>query len=286
MTAEQDLYEPATPREPRSKPDALLHVGDGYTFYVGTLDSVGLHHHAAPVFLAGLYGRFALRISHGEWHTCRTAVIPAGVEHELAVSGAPLTAYYPEGNVAGVKTLGRLTANGSERDGVLLGHSGAILPFRELYENSASQHWTAEALNDIVGFAQKKHTAGTMDKRIASAMERLQNFPDDLTAIETVARRNGLSSSRFLHLFSEHAGVPYRRYRMWSRLRAAMRSAVAGETLTDAAMMAGFFDSPHFTHNFRDTFGVTPSYVFSKVARAGRGDVMAYTGFSGSRHDE
>ncbi|HET6757333.1 MAG TPA: AraC family transcriptional regulator [Burkholderiales bacterium] len=106
-------------------------------------------------------------------------------------------------------------------------------------------------------------------------MNRTKSGNDDLTAIETVARRNGLSSSRFLHLFSEQAGVPYRRYRMWSRLRAARRRH-----------NGRISDSPHFTHNFRDTFGVTPSYVFSKVARAGRSDVMAHARLIGSTRSE
>lgn len=44
--------------------DALLHVGRD-TFFAGVLDSVGLHSHAVPVYLAGLYGAFRLRIADG-----------------------------------------------------------------------------------------------------------------------------------------------------------------------------------------------------------------------------
>jgi AraC-like DNA-binding protein len=48
-----------------------------------------------------------------------------------------------------------------------------------------------------------------------------------------------------------------------------MRIALTGSSLTEAAVEAGFTDSAHFARLFRATFGVTPSYVFRKVARAG-----------------
>jgi AraC-like DNA-binding protein len=37
-----------------------------------------------------------------------------------------------------------------------------------------------------------------------------------------------------------------------------------GMTLTDAALRAGFYDSAHFANTFRDTFGLSPSSVFSQ----------------------
>ncbi|MEO8629022.1 MAG: helix-turn-helix domain-containing protein [Betaproteobacteria bacterium] len=78
-----------------------------------------------------------------------------------------------------------------------------------------------------------------------------------------------LSTSRFRHRFSEQVGVRYRRYRMWNRLRAAMRTALVGGTLTDAATAVGSSDSAHFAHNFAIRFGVTPSYVVNRIVRGG-----------------
>ncbi|MGH8248945.1 MAG: helix-turn-helix transcriptional regulator, partial [Gammaproteobacteria bacterium] len=97
----------------------------------------------------------------------------------------------------------------------------------------------------------------------------LQQYPDDTTSVQQLARKHNLSASRFRHIFSEQIGTSYRRYRMWNRLRAAIRRALAGGTLTDAALSVGFSDSAHFSHNFHDTFGVTPSYVLRRVARVG-----------------
>ncbi len=53
--------------------------------------------------------------------------------------------------------------------------------------------------------------------------------------------------------------MPFRRYRAWHRLRAAIREVVGGSSLTAAAHAAGFADQAHFTRSFRRTFGAPPS---------------------------
>ena len=53
--------------------------------------------------------------------------------------------------------------------------------------------------------------------------------------------------------------MPFRRYRVWHRLRAAIREVAQGSNLTAAAHAAGFADQAHFTREFRRTFGAPPS---------------------------
>jgi AraC-like DNA-binding protein len=266
MGSSRGLYElAATPRAP----DALLHVGADHTCYVGTLDYVAPHHHATVVFLAGLYGTFRVRVEAGAWLTCRTALIPAGVRHELDLHGDPLGVYYPEPTIALAPALLSLLDNRDERDGLLLGGGGHTAPMREIYEHRSSHTWVSAAVSELTRHAVRRARPRSLDPRIAQIIARLHASPDDMTPVEAVARVHGLSASRFLHLFSAQLGVPYRRYRMWNRVRAAMRAGIAGQSLTHAAATAGFADSAHFTHNFRDTFGVTPSYVFDRIARMG-----------------
>jgi AraC-like DNA-binding protein len=266
MIARQSLYESATGR---TVPDALLHVGSSHTCYVGTLDYVKTHRHGAVVFLAGLYGTFQLRVDGGEWLTCRTAVIPAGVRHELHLHGEPLGVYYPEPDVALQSALLRLVQHRDVHAGIILGRGQAVTPLRELYEHRASHLWVGEALAELTSRTAAHAAPIEIDPRLAAVIAHLREFPDDLTPVDRLAGVHNLSGSRFLHLFSEQLGVPYRRYRIWNRVRAAMRCALAGNSLTDAALATGFADSAHFTHNFRDTFGVTPTYVFNRIARVG-----------------
>jgi AraC-like DNA-binding protein len=74
-----------------------------------------------------------------------------------------------------------------------------------------------------------------------------------------IAATVGLSPSRFQHLFTAHIGVPFRRYRAWHRLRAAIREVTRGANYTEAAHAAGFADQAHFARHFRRTFGAPAS---------------------------
>lgn len=263
MSQSEDLYEPA------ATPDAVLCVGGGKTLYIGTLEQVGWHQHGAPVFIAGMSGAFRLRMPDGQWTRCRAAVIPPGVKHALDLGGDPLAVFYPEPNVAGVSVLARFGRAWEVRQQILVSEHPEPGPFRELYEDAGSLRWGGDALDDLLGFALRREGAAVLDPRLARIVAWLDAHPDDLTGAQSLAGAQGLSVSRFLHLFSAQVGVPFRRFRIWNRVRAAMRVALSGCNFTDSALAAGFTDSAHFTHCFRDTFGVTPSYVFGKIARAG-----------------
>ena len=52
--------------------------------------------------------------------------------------------------------------------------------------------------------------------------------------------------------------MPFRRYKMWVRMGAAVRSMTAGRSLTEAALAAGFASSSHFSAAFREMFGLSP----------------------------
>jgi AraC-like DNA-binding protein len=69
-----------------------------------------------------------------------------------------------------------------------------------------------------------------------------------------------------VHLFKEEVGVPIRRFRQWHRMRVVAALVAKGQTLTDAALGAGFADSSHFSRAFRNMFGITPSSVFGRAA--------------------
>ncbi|WP_242065818.1 helix-turn-helix transcriptional regulator [Moritella sp. F3] len=74
-----------------------------------------------------------------------------------------------------------------------------------------------------------------------------------------VADKLALSESRFLHLFSQEMGIPWRPYLLWCRMICAVRAVLNGHSATDAAHLAGFSDSAHLSRTFRKTFGMTMS---------------------------
>jgi AraC-like DNA-binding protein len=62
--------------------------------------------------------------------------------------------------------------------------------------------------------------------------------------------------------------VPFRRFRVWLRLRRAIGEIIGGSTFTDAAYAAGFADQAHFSRAFRQAFGASASPSLRKVRRA------------------
>jgi AraC-like DNA-binding protein len=186
------------------------------------------------------------------------------VRHELDIGGNPLAVFYIEPDIAGVDALTALVRNGREVHGTLVGSTGEVSLLRALYEDRTSTRWTGPALTDLLGFA-KRRAARQIDPRVARVVASLYTRYDQLMPVARLAGSAGLSASRFQHLFTQEVGVPFRRYRAWHRMRAAIREIVNGSSFTRAAHAAGFSDQSHFAHDFRRTFGAPASRSLSRV---------------------
>jgi AraC-like DNA-binding protein len=101
------------------------------------------------------------------------------------------------------------------------------------------------------------------DARIASAVDGLLSSPALEADTATLAEHAGLSVSRFQHLFKATTSVTVRRFRLWARMRRAIAMAVAGATITHAALEAGFSSPAHFSAAFREMFGMAPTQLLA-----------------------
>jgi AraC-like DNA-binding protein len=255
MTGTDRLNERAAARP---EPASLWHVDKGWSVFAGPLHHNAPHAHSTAVYLAGLYGRFRLRVAGSEWTWCRSAVIRAGTCYEFDMGGDPLGVLYLEPDTAGADALASLVSNGREVGGALIG-SGDASPLREHFEQRAAGGELRASMLDVIGCARDR-ARRRLDERIVRAVAAIEAAADDNSSVRKAAGAAGLSPSRFQHLFTREVGVPFRRYRGWQRLRAAIRAAAAGSNLTTAAHMAGFADQAHFSRAFRRTFGAPPSH--------------------------
>jgi len=105
----------------------------------------------------------------------------------------------------------------------------------------------------------------SVDPRIEKIIELIQETVNDTITGEALAESVNLSIPRLAQLFKKQTGIPIRRYRLWHRLYLTAQNVGRGKNLTDAAIDAGFTDSPHFAHTFRAMLGMTPSYILSQV---------------------
>jgi hypothetical protein len=68
-------------------------------------------------------------------------------------------------------------------------------------------------------------------------------------------------------LFLERHGASWSSLRNWKRMVAAVQSLHRADNMTRAALEAGSADATHFSHSFRQTFGVNPAPVFRRIER-------------------
>jgi AraC-like DNA-binding protein len=134
-----------------------------------------------------------------------------------------------------------------------------------LFEDQGSLAWAGEALDDLLGFGCAR-ARRALDPRAADAAHAL-GVEDPAPSLAQVAARSGLSPSRLRHLFAAEVGVPFRRYRAWTRMRRAIAEIADGANFTTAAHAAGFADQAHFAHDFRRTFGAPASRSLTGVRR-------------------
>jgi AraC-like DNA-binding protein len=106
-----------------------------------------------------------------------------------------------------------------------------------------------------------------LDARIERVIERINADPSAATSAEECAREVHLSFSRFLHLFKEETGVPFRSFRAWKRARSLLRRVRQSASLTDIALDAGYPDSTHFSHSIRQVYGLAPSEIVAGSRR-------------------
>jgi AraC family transcriptional regulator len=118
----------------------------------------------------------------------------------------------------------------------------------------------ARIITDVVrGLCAGPPPLKQMDPRVTSALETIRGEDVRRMSLEQAAKSVFLSPSRFAHLFKDEVGLPFRRYMLWRKLSRAMEEFGRGANLTNAAHAAGFSDSAHLTHTWRQMFGVSPT---------------------------
>lgn len=221
--------------------------------FVGELPPTRLHAHAAPVLLIGMSGPITLKFADGRHETCHSALVDAGVDHELDSGGEYMASLYlePDAPESRLLNAGWLSDQPVVFDPIAPCHRTRSL-MRALQSFNLAQILPASALGQQT----------TLDKRIARSMDYLRNLGDLPFNRANLAGQVHLSESRFNHLFRAEVGISFRRYRSWSRLRSVIYHVAKDQSLTDAALNAGLHDSAHLSRMFQSMIGLAPTQVF------------------------
>ena len=102
------------------------------------------------------------------------------------------------------------------------------------------------------------------DPRVQRIIDYAAAHLDSPLSLAEAAKGIYLSPSRLRHLFVEQTGLAFKTYLLWLRLVKAVQIYSQGESLTEAAHLAGFADSAHFSRIFRRTFGL-PATTLTRI---------------------
>ena len=238
-------------------PDRLLLLGPGF--------DTGFHRHHAAQLCLGLEGLLKLR--HGidqPWSSAPGFFVAPDQPHQFDAGAGAVAILYLEAESGACADCQR---RHSQKGPSPLGDTTSLAPLQALRSAGGNGESLARALR-VFGIDERQQgMAAVLEPRMAHALGWIGTHIDSAIRLQHVAAAAGLSPSHFGHLFTAQVGIPLRRYVLWRRLREAIGLAMRGGSLTEAAHAAGFADSAHLSRTFRDTFGVTPSFLFEQRER-------------------
>ncbi len=220
-----------------------------------------LHHHGAIQMTLAMEQPFSIRIENGDWQETKAAIIDSNVPHQLKdLNGHQVSlSIVPERNHG--KHLQKYVLRGSR---IQYLDNLDISPYINKFQQCLDQQYSCpmafqvceEFIDHITGV---RGYTGIIDDRIHRVINWIQQNLSKPISAHKLAQSIYLSEDRFLHLFKEQLGLPLRQYIRYQRIMTAIMEYLRGKTLTEAAYLAGFSDSAHFTRTFVEMNGFKPS---------------------------
>ncbi|MDI9243898.1 AraC family transcriptional regulator [Marinobacter sp. CHS3-4] len=244
----------------------LLYLWPRRTLFVGHVAGPIDFSQAAASLLVGIRAPLQVQVpGQPERMSARSLMLAPGKKLRIETSGGLVAACY-------LDALGQDYRLLSKRMKPLIDGVHGDLPNQqelfdllcELHQKPASPEQAYERLELCLNPECLPYSGA--DPRVEQVIELIHRQIGDNVSIDALAESVNLSVSRLVELFREQVGVPVRRYRQWHRLFVTFTGVNRGESLTDAAIAAGFTDSAHFSHTFRVTLGMKPSDILAMLS--------------------
>lgn len=244
-------------------PPRLMLISDHRVFYFGLLGTPGQRNFGCATLYVAERGPLTFDLGHG-WQSGSLAWVPLYTPHRIRSRDRQLAVIMLEPEYTDTKAAGR-HFNQRRRSAPIALRESLLEGVRRLRNLPADIQLEDEAFDALL--FGRRLPADDLDPRIGRVVDHLCLRGDDGRSAACLARDEGLSQSRFLHLFKEQTGVCLRKYRAWRRARSLLYHVRSEATLTDIAMETGYPDSTHFSHSIRRIYGLPPRDIVSGSRR-------------------
>ena len=243
-----------------SNPKMHLYVWNERFLYVGPSKATTLHRNHAAVWLNAPEGVMRVTLADGTRLANTVIYLPSGTEYATDAADTSIAVLFWEPESANFQRIAERFDNVPRAFHCTQASPAA---WKMLQDTATSLADAEQLMAQIFGLEiQDTMATGIVDNRITTALAFLRESPQDYGSLEALAEKAHLSPSRFAHLFKTVVGVPVRRYVLWMKLRRALDFALAGDSLTTAALSAGFADSAHLSRTVRAMLGIAPEFLF------------------------
>lgn len=247
---------PRTGRYMWLTPDRVLYVGLLGAPTTRTMGTVSLY--------VALEGHIDVRLGDGEWQSTELAVTQPYVPHQVRCHARHILVIQIEAETVRLDALPpALQANGVVQAPELVGR------IRE--QQCAIRERLADLDLHTSGFDQRlfgrQLPARALEPRIQRVVDLIKRDASAMLGADDYAAKVHLSFSRFLHLFRQEVGAPFRGFRTWKRARALLQYVNQDANLSHVALEAGYPDSTHFSHSIRQVYGLRPRDIFAGSRR-------------------
>lgn len=242
----------------------MFHFDKNFGLFVGKLtDNIFHKHYALQLSVSG-NSSMALSIKNKSEIPCNSLFINSKVEHRLLSKSIQLTILInPLSSIGHQLYLLNKNTDFSILNNELSENLNAILNqfesdkliFQELCEMTSKTLFNYQCNCESENHLQ--------DDRVIKAIKYMDDNFEKVLSLEEVSAKCFLSSTRFLHLFKEKTNLSFRRYQLWNKVVKSL-PYLTKNSITDTAHKFGFSDSSHYTRTFKESFGVTPKFLFLK----------------------
>ena len=242
----------------------LMWITPNRVFYVGLLGAPSVRTMGSVIAYVAVHGSIRISIDGGDWQTTQLAVVPPFVPHRVLSESRLINVIKLEAESVDLDTL----------PDPFRGRGAVDAPWfveqvRRCQHELSTQGRDVDLMSldfDQLFFGQPL-APRQIDRRIRAVIESIKRDPSGRGSAEECAETVHLSFSRFLHLFKQEMGVPFRSFRTWKRARSLLHYVNRNSNLAHVALDTGYPDSTHFSHSIRQVYGLKPKDIFAGSRR-------------------